>query len=365
MAARGRFAFTVAGVVVATLLLSFVLGLYRGWSERLTTYVDETDTDLWVVQKGVESFFSPSVVQARYVENIRAIDGVEASSGLSAIPMLRLRSGEDAYDVYLMGFDPAETGAAGGGLGGPLRIVRGSGAPKPGEIVIDQILARITGVDIGDSLTVSYLNFQVVGISSGGNLGVTLLCFVARSEVTRLLGDYPVVSHILVRTAPGRESEVATAIRAVSPILEVFPRSEFADSTQRVLRRSILPILSVVVVLVFIVGAIVVGLTMYTTTIEKQREFGVLKALGTPGQRLVSIVLQQSVICCLVGFAIGQLGLLATVWLTQQVVPQFVTLIKPGDLVTVFVLVTVMGMAGSWLPVQRVVRVDPLVVFKA
>lgn len=365
MAARGRFGFTVAGVVVATLLLSFVLGLYRGWSERLTTYVDETDTDLWVVQKGVESFFSPSVIGAGYLEPLKAVDGVEAASGLIAIPMLRFRSGDDAYDVYLMGFDPVEAEAMGGGLGGPLHVVRGSGSPKPGEIVIDEILARITGLDIGDAVKVSYLDFKIVGISSGGNLGVTLLCFVDRSEVRRLLSDYPILSHILIRTEPGREAEVASAIREGYLGLEAFPRSEFAESTQRVLRRSILPILSVVVVLVFVVGAIVVGLTMYTTTIEKQREFGVLKAIGAPGSRLVAIVLQQSVLCCLVGFVIGQVALVGVVWLTQQLVPQFVTLVKTTDLVAVFALVLVMGMAGSWLPVQRVIRVDPLMVFKA
>jgi putative ABC transport system permease protein len=364
VAGKGRFAFSVAGALVATLLLSFVLALYRGWNERLTAYIDQTDADLWLVQRGAESFFSPSVVNQRNLDIVKAIDGVERSGALVG-KTLRMHHGDGAYDVYIMGFDAAQADQPVGGLGGPLHIVRGSGTPRTGEIVIDQILADIAGIDIGDTVTASTQTFKVVGISSGGNLGVTLLCFVDRPEAQRLIGDYPIVSYVLVKTAPGRQAEVAAAIREANPYVDVFPTSTFAESSRRVLRRSILPVLAVVVVLVFVVGSIVVGLTIYTSTIEKQREFGVLKALGTPGYRLVSIVLQQSFVCCLLGFALGEAGVVGAVALTKHFVPQFVTLIKPGDVAVVFVAVLVMGAGASLLPIQRVLRVDPLAVFKA
>jgi hypothetical protein len=95
VAGKGRFAFSVAGVLVATLLLSFVLALYRGWNERLTAYIDQTDADLWLVQRGAESFFSPSVVNQRNLDIVKAIDGVERSGALVG-KTLRMHHGNGA-----------------------------------------------------------------------------------------------------------------------------------------------------------------------------------------------------------------------------------------------------------------------------
>ena len=41
--------------------------------------------------------------------------------------------------------------------------------------------------------------------------------------------------------------------------------------------------------------------------LEKEKEYGVMKALGTPGRGLFAVVLQQSIACCLVGFVVGEI----------------------------------------------------------
>jgi len=363
-AGKGRFVFSAAGVAVATLLLSFVVGLYRGWSERLTAYLDDTPADLWVVQRGNESFFSPSVVNRRNEELVDATEGVAQASSITG-RTLRLHHGEDAHDVYVMGFEAAPDGGGPAGLGGPLRMKRGSGQPRAGEIVIDDILAKTAGLDIGDEVQAAELNFRVVGISEGGNLGVTVLCFVTLDDANRLIGGYPIISYILVKAEPGKSQEVVDHIETLNPSLRVFSANEFAHSSRRVLQRTVVPVLGVVVVLVFAVGTIVVGLTIYTATIEKEREFGVMKSLGTPAARLSSIVLEQSLACCLAGFAAGIVALAGATWVTRLAVPQFVTLVKPTDVGLVFVAVLVMSLLASWLPLIRVMRVDPLTVFKA
>lgn len=364
LAGKGSFAFSVAGVAVATMLLSFTIALYRGWSERLTAFIDDTNADLWVVQKGAESFFTVSVVNNRNVAWIGALEGVERLSTLAG-KTIRIHVGEEPHEVLILGFDPEVEGSKVGGLGGPLRMERGSPVPKAGEIIIDDILAQKAGLDIGDELQAGDATFKVAGISSGGNLGVTIVSFVTAEDANRLIGDYPIVNYILVNVAPGQESAVTDAIRKANPALDVFPREEFAASSRQVLRQTILPVLGVVVVLVFAVGAIVVALTIYTATIEKEREFGVLKALGTPGRSLFGVVLQQSLVCCALGFVLGEFAAVFAAWAAKQAVPQFVTLIKPADSLFVLLAVLFMGAVAAWLPIQRINRVDPLTVFKA
>jgi putative ABC transport system permease protein len=126
-----------------------------------------------------------------------------------------------------------------------------------------------------------------------------------------------------------------------------------------------LPILMVLIVLIFVVGAVVVGVTIYTATVEKEREYGVMKALGSPNKHLLAVVAQQTLACCLLGFLVGELAVLLASRLAVRVVPQFVTLIRWEDALIVLAATTVMGVLGAYLPVQRVLRVDPLRVFKA
>jgi putative ABC transport system permease protein len=385
LSSKVRFGFSVAGVAVATLLLSFILALYRGWSERLTAYLDNTDADLWVVQKGNESFFSPSVIRDANQATVQHTDGVMRMSSLVG-RTLRMHHGSGEYDIYVMGFQPQVVdqpeggGSPVGGLGGPLKMESGSGTPRPGkfvedsngvrrrvagEIVIDDVLAKVASLGIGDEIDAAGLPFKVVGISSGGNLGITLLCFVDIADAGDLIGGYPIVSYILVKTAAGQQNTVAASIEKANPSLRVFAAQDFAASSRKVLQRTLLPVLGVVVGLIFAVGAIVVGLTIYTATVEKEREFGVLKALGTPNRSIFWIVIQQTLVCSLTGFVIGEVGVIGATRLAPKLVPQFVTLVKLPDVGIVFAAALLMSLFAAWLPIRRITRVDPLAVFKA
>jgi putative ABC transport system permease protein len=358
---RGRLAFSAGGVAVATLLLSFVLALYQGFSDRIAAYVEDVPVDVWIVGAGNESFFNPSVItnpaRATILEVLAETGAVEKTDTL-LIWSLKLRLGGDSYDSYVIGFDP-------NGVGGPVGMKKGSAVPGDGEIIIDDVLARQSGVDVGDTILAGSRELKVVGISTGGNLVVTQLSFVNQTEARILIGIEGFVNFMLVQAKPGQEQVVIDAISTRVAGVSAFPRDHFADSSKQVLKRNLLPVLLVVLILAFIVGTVVVGLTVYTAVVEKEREFGVLKAIGTPNPSLVRIVLEQSLVCALLGFAAGMGAAFLAAWGATTLVPQFVTLFRPQDIVMVFVLATVMSVIAALVPIQRIARVDPLTVFKA
>lgn len=364
-AGKGRFAFSVGGVAVAVVLLSFILALYRGWSERLTSYLDHTDADLWVVQKGNESFFSPSIMTDATLDKVFYVPGVTHVSSIVG-RTLRIHYQGDAFDAYLMGFDPPVAGSKLGGQGGPVHIVEGSGTPHQGEIVVDDVLRKIAGIDIGDTVTAGDIPLKVVGISIGGNLGVSILCFVSKADGSRLVSNsVSVVNYFLLDVQPGQASAVTTSIEKNNADLSVFTKAQFAESSKQVLRRTLLPVLAVVVALIFVVGAVIVGMTMYTATMEKEREFGVLKALGAKDRAFLEVVLQQSIACSLLGFVIGEIAVVGATHLATLLVPQFVTLVRPSDVAIVFGAAVLLSLVAAWLPTRRILSVDPLLVFKA
>ena len=170
---------------------------------------------------------------------------------------------------------------------------------------------------------------------------------------------------VLVTTEPGRASEVAAAINKNVPNVNAFVSKEFAENSRRAIKQSVLPLLLIILALAFIVGTLVLGLTVYTAVLEKEREFGVIKAIGVPGLGLLRVVLEQALVCAVLGFTVGIAATFVASWLVKLAVPQFVTAFYVRDIALVFVGTLVMSALASLVPAVRVMKVDTLSVFKA
>jgi ABC-type antimicrobial peptide transport system permease subunit len=84
-----------------------------------------------------------------------------------------------------------------------------------------------------------------------------------------------------------------------------------------------------------------------------------------PAPGLLRVVFEQSLICGLLGFGVG-LGLAYAVSAIAGVaLPQVVTLFRWQDILLVLAAATVMSLVAGLIPMQRVLRVDALAVFKA
>jgi hypothetical protein len=105
--------------------------------------------------------------------------------------------------------------------------------------------------------------------------------FVNFADAQRIFGVGDVVMYGMVILEPGADAQaVARAITDRDPALQVYTKEKFAESIAKEMDETFLPVISILVAIGFVVGAAVVGLTIYTATIERTREFGVMKAVG-------------------------------------------------------------------------------------
>src|SRR5439155_1586374 len=81
-----------------------------------------------------------------------------------------------------------------------------------------------------------------------------------------------------------------------------------------------------------VVGLAVAGLTIYTATVEKSREYGILKAEGFTNPYLYRVVFEQSMITGALGFLLGAGVTLLLAPFAQDTVPQFVVLVRWADI---------------------------------
>ena len=360
-----RLAISVGGVALSVFLIGILLSLYRGWEKKVGEYVENVPADLWVAGEGTTDFIQAASVLPDGVGGlIGLLPEVDVVSPILARPMELRRAGDDpgnTFDIQLVGYDPAI------GLGGPLKVVEGKSPPGPGEVVIDRATSDRYGVEIGDKLVRGVESLTVVGKSAGGDFVFAQVAYVTLDtaiDFLRLDPDDQRTFFLLTLKDPSQTSTLAKRVEAAAPSLALFTGEEFADQTRARVLGNILPMLVVVLVVAFIVGLAIAGLTIYTATVEKSREYGILKAEGFTNPFLYRVVLEQSVVTSLFGFVIGAALIILLAPRANDVVPQFVVLIRWQDILGIAGATLLMALIGAYIPVRRLAQIDPVTVFK-
>ena len=373
---RTRLAISVGGVALAVFLISLLLSLYRGWDSKIGGWVEHSNIDLWIGSEGVNDFLGAASIlptegtEAEQADRFLSTSAsVEKWSPLIARPMIGIHvtlppeagSGEPRgtqMNIHLIGYDTEK------GLGGPITVVEGKTAPGPGEIIVDKALTKRYGVEVGDIVAAGGRDWNVVGISDGGDFVAAQTVFVSLDEAQETLNMEGLTTFIVIKLMPEIDAE-KFADDNRRPGLTAFTRDEFASNTRDRILGEVLPIIAMVLALAFIVGLAVAGLTIYTATVEKAREYGILKAVGFPNRYLYRAVLEQSVVTGFLGFVIG-VGLTLIIGpFASDVVPQFVLFTRWQDILGVAGVTVLMSAIAAYVPVRRLAAIDPVAVFKA
>lgn len=358
LAEKGRFAISIAGVAFAVLLILIVIALYRGFSRSGQTF-EELPGQLWLVQPGTtDPFHSESLVERSRLEQIASVPGVAAVVPVRSRSMaFTVRGRETSARLIALDF-PGSLPVS--------KEVRERFLPQPGNAIIDKTLSRKTGLGTGETLNFGPEALTVERVQRAGPEALLQFVFVNFADAQRIFGVGTFVNYGLVVVEGGAQpDEVGRAITQQDAGLQVFTSKEFAKSFRKEIDESFLPVLTILVGIGFVVGAAVVGLTIYTATIERSREFGVMKAVGGSPGFLYRIVLSQSAMLTAAGFAVGLGAAVGVARLAAQLVPEFVTDFQPGDVLGVLVATVFMAVLASFVPVRRINGIDPAMVFRA
>lgn len=357
---RARFALSTGGVGFAVLLMLIVQGLYDGILTQATAYARTVDAQLWVSQAATPDRLiqSTSALPLDVGGELAAVAGVNSASPVLTRAATFQLGGRDV-DLFLVGVDGSDA------AGWPAEL-RGTGlVPGRGEMVIDRVFARIHGLGAGDTLEVRGRPMRIVGVVGGGNALVYQYAWLQLSDVAELFDSAGLASHYLVRTDGAAASEVARRLVAEVPQVRARTPARLAAAEAATLGDGFRPMLLVLLIIAVAVGAATIGLIIYTATIEKAREYGVLKAIGFSNRLLYKVVLQQSVIAATAGFGAGTALAYGVAWLAERVQPVFVATIGMGDVGLAFVATIGMALLASLIPARPIARLSPAEVFRS
>jgi putative ABC transport system permease protein len=387
---RAKFLGIVLGLTFAALLITQQGSIFCGLMLRTCGQItDITGADLWVMDPTVRYVDDVKPMLESSLYRVRGVEGV-----LWAVPLYkgnaRVKINPDVAvgnratvieQAILLGLDDATLVGAPPPhrmLAGNLRDLR-----LPEAIVVDgERLEKLYPAEnwaerarLGKDFYRRFLRRQL-------EMNDHRAVVVGVCEATKTFQTNPVVyttysraktfapqerkalSYILAKTEPGIAPEVVSARIAAMTGLGAKTSSEFTWMTiDYYLRYTGIPFnFGITAMLGFLVGTAIAGQTFYNFTIENIKQFGALKAMGTTNTRIVGMILLQALVVGLLGYGLG-VGLAALFgWRVEGTELAFFT---PWQLLPItggaIVLICVLS---SLLSVQRVIRLEPAIVFR-
>jgi putative ABC transport system permease protein len=381
-----RTALTMFAIILGVAMVSGTYVLTDTIDKAFNGIFQESyaNTDVVVSGKAADISFQgestePPPIPEATLDKVRALPDVEAATG-SVVDQtntkLLTKKGKavntGGAPSFGFGIDPAEQRF------NPLKLVEGTWAQAPGEVVLDSAAADEEGYKIGDTVKIATLKpveeFKVVGLAHYGDvesLGTATFAVFTIPEAQRLLeregqldaisvaakdGVTPVQLQSEVREALGSSVTVRTGDQQASKDLESV---EFTNFIRYFL-------LSFAGIALF-VGAFVIFNTFSITVAQRTREFATLRTIGASRRQLLqSVVLEAFVI----GFAAALIGLLAGLGLAVGLnalfkalnldLPTQGTVFATRTIVVSMLIGIVVTVLAGIFPALRATRVPPI-----
>ncbi len=376
----GKFIATILGVAMLLAIVLVMNGIYRGNIDDGVWLIENTATDLWVVERGRGGPFNESSrMPLDSYKSIAATPGIAQASPLALYTAQR-DIGGSSQQFTVVGYDVF------GGLGGPGRIIEGRTILAPHfEMVADRKL----GINLGDKVPLGDEHYTVVGITKGavdaaGNPLIYLslpdtqkvqfeqdkrATLAARAsslqrleksgytndQATRLLpflaNNTSTINAVLVKLAPGaNEQNVAQHVRNWL-YFNVYTTEEERHLMLEGRLSKISAVLGLFRALLVAVAIVIIALIIYVLTIEKIKSIATLKLIGAPNSVIVRLIMSQSMLLTLTSFAVAY----ALRELIAPGFPRTLSFVGPDTAIT-FGVMLLGGILASLLAVWHALR---------
>ncbi|CAJ37413.1 ABC transporter permease [Methanocella arvoryzae] len=210
-------------------------------------------------------------------------------------------------------------------------------------------------VNVGDQITVQNRNLTVAGIAQPTGSIIVDGMVLMPLNVAQEIFNRPGVSTVML-TAPSEDKvdSVAAAVRTQFPELEVMTQKDVAD-TLNSMASTTHTFMGMINLTMLVVAGVVTLMVMFMSVSERTKEFGMLRAIGASRLKILAMVMEESVIICLIGSAVGVL----ISFVVMKIM--FGAAFASVDVILRAVLfMTVIGIIAGLIPAYRSAKIQPL-----
>jgi lipoprotein-releasing system permease protein len=385
--AKGQSALILAAVSVGVSAIVFLSALINGLQASLieTTLGSQPHVTLRVAREAPRPLVAPEAGRAvaRLVQpasqRLRSLDqwtvvmaGAERVAGVTAASPTVTGSGVATraaarVPIVIRGVDAERFLAI---IDFRQRMRAGAFDVSGGRVVIGSTLAADLGVGVGDTLRVASTEgvedvVSIAGIFELGAESVDKTWVVTSLRHAQALFALP-------GGATTIELKVADVFTADHVADEIRDRTGFTADSWMALNAELLSGLtaqsnSKTMIQFFVVVSVTLGIAsvLIVSVVQKSRDIGILRAVGTPSRRVLAVFLIQGGVLGLAGSMLGSAMGVAFAKLFEGLtlgpdgLPRFLVQVDLPLLISATLLATGSGLLAAVIPARRAARLDP------
>ncbi len=376
----------IVGVAAGVAVIAYISALINGLQNSTLTKTlgaqahisvrapDDVVTPAAALQPGtsVLSQTQPRAQRPRAVANWQALlallekmPNVAGVSPMVSGAGLALR-GEAVQSIALMGVELERYDRM---IGLRSKVVSGTARLEPGEAIIGRELAQDLGVRVGDRLTVQTS-------TSSESLRVTALVDLGVRDLNRRTVIVPLRAAQNLLALPGGATSLditlhdvwlaqtlAEALRAQFP----YKIESWQESNAQLVSALNAQSVSTSIIRDVVLTVVVLGIAsvLVVSVVQKQREIGILRAMGATRAQVLRLFLVQGAVVGALGSLLGLLLAVVLIWAFTTFVrgsdglPLFNIRLPLNTALQVAWIATVCGVLAAIAPARRAAQLDP------
>jgi putative ABC transport system permease protein len=342
----------------AFLLILLFEGIFVGESEQIVAYVSNVKADVWVMQRGVSNMHMATSYlpewKVRQVRELNEVADVDAILYMNTV----VGTGKHRWFSYVVGLDvPAR-------LAGPWSMAEGKAQPSAGEVVVPEVFARMSDLDIGGKLRVTDRELIIVGLSRDTFSMANSVIFVNKVDLEDIMSSFDIASFMLV-TSKGSipADELAVLIEQQVEKVAALPASQFLLNDKRMAMQMGAETIALMTGIGGVLAVLLVAFTVYSQVVRQRRELAVAKAIGATNQALYFGIVLQSVLITVVSVILATLLAALLMPVLSNLIAAITMKLAAESVAKIAFTGLLVSVVSALIPAHQIGRVDPMTAF--
>jgi len=227
-------------------------------------------------------------------------------------------------------------------------------------VILGSAAAEALDKKVGETLRIQERPYRIVGIFETGDAFEDGGAVMDLADAQSLMGKTRKVSLYYIRLKdPSLRSRVEQRAARLWRDLSLSGTKEFAD--KQMMGDMLQTYIWVIAALAILIGGVGMMNAQLTSVMERTREIGVLRSIGWPRWRILTMILGESILVCLFGGVLGTILGIAILRIFANALSSFgADRISADSLIQAFVTVFVLGILGGLYPAWRASRLTPV-----